>query len=100
MKTEAESILQEADLILLESLVKSPVFSALKRCIEGYRRQCISVLSQSKDTAILFETQGRLIGMSVVETLPVMLVNQRKAELEKIAKLDALKSKVKRSKQS
>lgn len=77
------SLGNEDDLILLETLIASPVFSALKRVLDKYRAQCQSVLLTETDTTKIFQTQGRIIGVNIVERLPSLLVAQRRANLEK-----------------
>lgn len=67
----------EEDVVMLEALIKSPVFAALKRLLEGYRKECFSKLCSSKDTHEIYQTQGRIIGMQVVEGLPGIVVRQR-----------------------
>lgn len=72
------------DVVLLESLVKSPVFGALKRALKKYEDVCMSELLSGNDTHKLYQTQGRVIGIRVVENLPVILVRRQK-ELERQA---------------
>lgn len=68
--------LTEAEKIQLEALVKSPVYGALKVLLDGYRHECLTILTTSKDTHKIFETQGRLIGLNVIENLPAVVVRQ------------------------
>lgn len=75
--------LNEDQLQLIEALVKSPVFDALKALIESYREQCISELMSEKNPSKLFEIQGRLIGVNVVQTLPLVRAQQLEAKRKK-----------------
>lgn len=81
-KDEFGFSIEETDLDLLESLIKSPVFSALKRAVSRYQESCYSVLTTSKDAPKLFETQGRIIGSNVLVKLPELLVTQRRQKNE------------------
>lgn len=85
---------QDSDVVLLEALIKSPAWAALRRALDVYRRQCESVLHTSAETHKLFQTQGRIMGIKVVEELPGMLVSRRELQ-EKRKQQDAEKRVVK-----
>lgn len=72
------------DLVLLESLIKSPVFGALKRALSKYKDVCLAELLSGNDTHKLYQMQGRIAGINAIENLPVILV-RRKHEAEKKA---------------
>lgn len=71
------------DIAMLDSLIRSPAFGALKRVLNKYRESCQSVLLNSKDATALFQTQGRMIGLNVIETLPALLVAQRNEKIKR-----------------
>lgn len=74
--------LAEDDVILLESLIKSPVYSALKRALDRYRKECQSVLLTAENVHKLYQTQGRIIGINVIEQLPSLMVHRRQVKLK------------------
>lgn len=80
--------LPEEDLVMIESLVKSPAFGALKRLLNIYRQEALGVLKSSDDTHRIFQTQGRLIGMDIIENLPSLTVAQWR-ERQKVAEARA-----------
>lgn len=65
---------QEAE--MLEALIKSPIYAVLKKVLNRYKEACHQTLLTSKDPPLLFETQGRIIGMNVVTKLPELLVQR------------------------
>lgn len=73
------------DLAMLDSLVKSPAFAALKRALAIYRDEARNVLDTATDTANIFRCQGRLAGLKVIENLPGLLVEQWTQKQKKIA---------------
>lgn len=72
----------EDDLIMLESLVKSPAFAALVRTVERYKKECFSKLLTEKSPPQMFELQGRVIGSTTFINLPTILVHQRQLKLK------------------
>lgn len=88
--TEDELIYGDDDIVQLEALIQSPAFAALKRVVARYRDKCQGILLTSSDTHQLYQTQGRIIGVNVIESLPALLVKRRQLRLrekDKIAKL-------------
>lgn len=86
MKTEIDtdfSSLPEDDLIMLEALIMSPAFAALKRALDKYRAACNSVLLSATESNRMFQTQGRIIGINTIENLPKILVQQRQVRIKK-----------------
>lgn len=81
---EFVSLVPEEDLILLDALVKSPAFGALKRLVEAYKKRCMADLVSATDASRLFQTQGRIIGINVLETLPELVVRQRDEHYKKV----------------
>lgn len=82
MKNEYGFEISEDDVVMLEALVRSPAFGALKRMLGSYRQQCQSHLLTTKNPPKLFEIQGRIIGINVIENLPGILVARRQSRLE------------------
>lgn len=70
------------DMEMLESLVKSPAFGALKRAIGQYRASVESQMLTVEDPHRIFNLQGQLVGLRVTENLPGLIV-RRKTEIEK-----------------
>lgn len=66
----------------LEALVKSPALGALKALLDIYRDQCVVTLTASKDPVELYQTQGRLIGINMIDNLPSLYLEE-KARREK-----------------
>lgn len=90
------NLVNDTDVELLEALVHSAAFAALRRLIGGYQEQCMGILLTSKDSSKLFETQGRMIGSKVIIELPLLLTQQReKKRKEEIKKQEILEKKQK-----
>lgn len=78
-------VLSEEHIVMLESLIKSPAFLALKRLLASYRANCQNELLSASDVQKIFQIQGRLIGLQVIENLPSIVVHQRGEKLKREA---------------
>lgn len=86
---EVKGPLSEEDFIMLESLVKSPVFGALKRVILMYRQEAQSVLETSSDTHKMFQAQGRIAGVKAIENVALLVKSWRTSQEVKAKAEDA-----------
>ncbi len=95
MKEFSLNDLNEDDIILLESLIKSPAFHLLKKVLGIYKGTVLSAFSSCDDSNKMFALQGRLAGLSVVENLPGLLVQQRQTKLDRAKQEADMKEKFK-----
>lgn len=75
--------MSEDDLIMLESMVKSPVWGAFKKAIGSYRKSIQSQLLTGNEMSDIHRNQGRIISLDAVEQLPVLLVSRHQAKQKK-----------------
>lgn len=75
---------EEADVLMLEALLKSPAWAALKRALDVYRSTCYSQIMEKSDPHELFEIKGRLLGLKFIENIPGVLVSQRNQKLKQV----------------
>lgn len=69
--------IEEDDVILLQSLIQSPAWVALKRSLKSYKAACESILLNGQDLYTIHRTQGLILGMNTVENLPRILVERQ-----------------------
>lgn len=74
--------LSEDDVILLESLIKSPAFGLLKKVLSIYRGTVMAALTSCKDANEMFVVQGRLLGLGAIENLPGLIVQRRQMKID------------------
>ena len=87
----SKSTISEEDLIMLESLVKSPAFGALKRLLTTYKLEVAGTLERESDPPSIYRAQGRLIGMRAIENVSLVVNEWRtrqKVEAERAAALE------------
>lgn len=84
MNPDFNADIQEEDAILLETLISSPVFGAMKRLLDSYRKTCFSQLLTVNETNQIFKLQGIILGVNAIENLPGNLVARRRAKMNKV----------------
>lgn len=84
----SDEIIPSDDIVMLESLIKSPAFGALKRVLKRYKDTYQSQLLTASDLKEVFGLQGRIVGMTVVEELPRLLVQRRADKIEQQKQLE------------
>lgn len=87
MAKEHKLAIDDETVIMLETLIQSPAFTALKKVIAQYRATTHATLYTSNESHDLYRSQGVLIGLGVVENLPSLLVSQRQENLKKAEQL-------------
>lgn len=85
--------MSDEDMAMVDSLVRSPVFGALKRLIRQHTEQAQGLLMSSDDHNAMLRLQGRIQGLHVIETLPELIVMQNDAKNKQKAEADNVKNK-------
>lgn len=74
----------EDDVIMLESLLRSPAYGAFKRLVARYIEGSNSILMNGKEMSTIFEARGHIRGLRLVESLPVLVVKERDDRLKRV----------------
>lgn len=85
--------MSDEDMAMVDSLVRSPVFGALKRLIRQHTEQAQGLLMSSDDHNAMLRLQGRIQGLHVIETLPELIVMQNDAKNKQKADAENVKNK-------
>lgn len=69
--------LNDDDMVLLESLIRSPAFTLIKKITKMYRDEALSQLTSSTDTHMIYRSQGRVISLNAVDNLGLLVQEWR-----------------------
>lgn len=90
------SPLSDEDFIMLESLVKSPAFTVLRKVIALYKAEATGVLETESDTHKMFQAQGRIAGAKAIENCTLLVQQWKKNQQTKARAAEELEKRDKR----